>query len=321
MSADTTKKGLDAAGAGTPTLDQLKAFLAVVDAGSFTAAARQLNRATSVISYSIGNLEAQLGFPLFERDATRRPILTAAGRNVLSEARTIVSGVNRLRATANGIRQGLEARLSVVFDVMLPASRILDALKGVLGEFPTLPLHVRVEALGAVTQLVLDDVASIGICGPPDVEVPGLERIGMGSVELIPVAAPDHPLALPGSNRVGAARDHVQIVLSDRSERTRGQDYGVVATHTWRVTDLATKHMLLLEGVGWGNMPVPMIRDDLKAGRLVRLDLPDYKGGAYRFFAIHRSNAPPGPAGTYLLERFAQQLPSWQELELDVRPL
>ena len=60
-----------------PTLDQIKAFLAVVENGSFTAAARKLNRATSVISYAITNLEAQLGVALFERAGARRPRLSA----------------------------------------------------------------------------------------------------------------------------------------------------------------------------------------------------------------------------------------------------
>ena len=53
---------------GTPTLDQLRVFLTVVETGSFAAAARKLNRATSVVSYSIANLEAQLGVSLFDRE-------------------------------------------------------------------------------------------------------------------------------------------------------------------------------------------------------------------------------------------------------------
>ena len=61
---------------GTPTLDQLRVFLTVVDVGSFAGAARKLNRATSVISYSISNLEAQLGVTLFDRESTRKPQLT-----------------------------------------------------------------------------------------------------------------------------------------------------------------------------------------------------------------------------------------------------
>lgn len=67
---------------GTPTYDQLRIFLAVVEAGSFGAAARRLNRAVSVISYGITNLEAQLGVDLFEREGSRRPQLTVAGREI-----------------------------------------------------------------------------------------------------------------------------------------------------------------------------------------------------------------------------------------------
>uniref|UniRef100_UPI00195497BF LysR family transcriptional regulator n=1 Tax=Stenotrophomonas maltophilia TaxID=40324 RepID=UPI00195497BF len=74
---------------GTPTLDQLHVFLTVVDVGSFAGAARKLNRATSVISYAIANLEAQLGVSLFDRETTRKPQLTLAGRAVLAEARSV----------------------------------------------------------------------------------------------------------------------------------------------------------------------------------------------------------------------------------------
>ena len=64
---------------GSPTLDQLRIFLAVVDEGSFNGAARKLNRAVSVISYGVVNLEAQLGVSLFERSSGRQPRLTNAG--------------------------------------------------------------------------------------------------------------------------------------------------------------------------------------------------------------------------------------------------
>jgi DNA-binding transcriptional LysR family regulator len=114
---------------GTPTLDQLRVFLTVVEMGSFAGAARRLGRATSVISYSIANLEAQLGVLLFDREATRKPQLTEAGHAVLSEARTITNSVSGLRAKVRGLLQGLEAEIHLVLDVLLPASRVIDALK------------------------------------------------------------------------------------------------------------------------------------------------------------------------------------------------
>jgi DNA-binding transcriptional LysR family regulator len=66
-----------------PTLDQLQILVTVADTGSFSAAGRKLNRAQSVISYAIANLEAQLGLKLFEREGTREPQLTDVGRATL----------------------------------------------------------------------------------------------------------------------------------------------------------------------------------------------------------------------------------------------
>ena len=225
---------------GTPTLDQLRVFLTVVDVGSFAGAARRLGRATSVISYSIANLEVQLGVLLFDRKSTRKPQLTEAGRGVLSEARAITNGISGLRAKVRSLRGGIEAEISLVLDVMLPAARVVDALKAFRAEFPTVSLRLYIEALGAVTQMVLDGAATIGICGALDEALAGIERIGVGSVEWIPVAAPDHPLALAGRNAAGAGRDHIQLVLTDRSRLTQGKDLGVIGTQTWRLADLGS---------------------------------------------------------------------------------
>lgn len=292
---------------GTPTLDQLKVFLTVIEIGSFAGAARRLNRATSVISYSISNLEAQLGVTLFDRESTRKPQLTEAGRTVLAEARTVANGIDGLRAKVRGLLQGLEAEVHLAIDVMLPAERVLDALRAFRSEFPTVLLHLHVEALGAVTKLILDRVATIAISGPLDAGIDGIERIGVGSVTMIPVAAPDHPLALQGRNPPGAGREHIQLVLTDRSPLTQGRDFGVVSSRTWRLADLGAKHMLLKEGIGWGNMPVPMIADDLAQGRLVQLGMPDAQRSDYGLKAIYRTDTPPGPAASWLIARFVGQ--------------
>ncbi|MGV8921436.1 MAG: LysR family transcriptional regulator [Pseudomonas sp.] len=293
---------------GTPTLDQLRVFLTVVETGSFAGAARKLYRATSVVSYAIANLELQLGVQLFDRKTTRKPQLTEAGRTVLAEARTVFNGVDGLRAKVKGLVQGLEAEVRLALDVMLPASRVADALKAFSLEFPTVALRLQVEALGAIAQLVLDGESTLGVSSPFHADVSGIERIGIGSVELIPVAAPDHPLALGNPNPPGAARDHVQLVLSDRSQLTRDKDYAVVSPRSWRLADLGAKHMLLREGIGWGNMPTDMVEDDLATGRLVQLNLPELQSRPYIFDVIYRTDTPPGPAARWLIERFVQQV-------------
>ena len=107
--------------AGTPTFDQLRIFLAVVEAGGFAAAARRLGRAVSVVSYGISHLETQLGVALFEREGARSPVLTEAGRAVLAEAQAIASGFDALTAKVQGLLDGLEAELHLAVDVMLPS--------------------------------------------------------------------------------------------------------------------------------------------------------------------------------------------------------
>jgi len=295
---------------GTPTFDQLRIFLSVAETGSFTAAGRRLNRATSVIAYGIDNLEAQLGLALFDRETTRRPTLTVAGQAMLAEARTISRGVDGLRAKARGLLEGLEAELSIAVDVMFPAARLGDVLKSFQREFPTIALRLHVEALGAVAALVLDGRARVGISGPLTTIIEGadqLERIYAGSVELVPVAAPDHPLAKLHPVPPGATRDHIQLVLTDRSPLTEGRDFSVLSPRTWRLADLSAKHALLREGIGWGSMPLPMVEPDLVSGTLVRLALPDNRGLEYMFDAIYRTDAPPGPAGSWLLQCIAGQ--------------
>ena len=173
-----------------PTLDQIAVFLAIVEAGSFTAAARKLNRATSVISYAVTNLEAQLGVSLFERAGARRPRLTEAGRAILSDSRGIALALSGLVAKARGLTQGLEAEVSLVVDVMLPAKRLVRGLDEFRTKFPTVALRLRVEALGAVTEAVMEGLAAFGMSGPLPIESDALTRGPAGSIKLVPVAAP-----------------------------------------------------------------------------------------------------------------------------------
>jgi DNA-binding transcriptional LysR family regulator len=293
---------------GAPTLDQLKVFLAVAEAGGFAAAARTLQRATSAVSYQIDTLEAQLGVALFDRSATRRPELSVAGRALLGEACAVVGGVEALRAKTRGLLAGLEAELSLAVDVMLPTWRLVDAARAFQDAFPTVSLRLHVESLGAIAQLVLEGAASIGISGPQRGASPDLLATAVGEVELVPVAAPDHPLARQATILPGEARRHLQLVLSDRSPTTRDQDFGVLSLNTWRTADLSAKRALLLAGVGWGSLPRGMIENDLQTGALTALNLPDWPAPRVPLHLIHRTDTPPGPAARWLIDRFVGQV-------------
>jgi DNA-binding transcriptional LysR family regulator len=308
---DITFKDTEMPHVGTPSLDQLRVFLAVVEAGSFAAAGRRLHRATSAISYTIANLEKQLGIALFDREQTRKPVLTDAGTALLSKARSVSDGIDDLRATVWGLRAGLEAEVALVVDVMLPTCWLMDAVRAFESEFPTVTLRVYVEALGAVEQLVQAGTAGIGVGGALHTTRPGLEHIHVGEVDMIPVVSSQHPLARSKPALPGDVRRYRQLILTVRSSFAEDHDVGVFSNETWRLADLGAKHALLLAGSGWGLMPEPVVRDDLASGRLVRLDLPEVRGGIYQFQAIYRTDSPPGPAATWMIQRFV----SWARVE------
>lgn len=289
-----------------PTLDQISVFLAIAETGSFAAAARKLGRATSVISYAISNLETQLGVTLFARGGARTPQLTDAGRAILSDSRGLALALDALLAKARGLTAGLEAEVALSVDVMWPAKKLVKALDEFHKLYPTVTLRLRVEALGAVTRDVMNGQAVFGVSGPLEIANDLLTRGPAGSVKLVAVAAPDHPLANIGVPISAAmARDHVQLVLTDRSALTAGRDFGVVSVKSWRLADLGAKHALLLAGLGWGNMPKPMVNDDIKRGRLVVLDIEAPGELNYPFNTVYRRDQPPGPAASWLMERLA----------------
>ncbi|HMH65277.1 MAG TPA: LysR substrate-binding domain-containing protein, partial [Rhizomicrobium sp.] len=86
---------------------------------------------------------------------------------------------------------------------------------------------------------------------------------------------------------------------------TKGREFGVLSPSTWRLADLFAKHAFLLNGLGWGGMPVHAVQDDLSSGRLVELSIEDIPAGGLvlPMSAVYPTSAPPGPAGRWLIER------------------
>lgn len=292
-----------------PTLDQLQVFLAVAETGSFSAASRRLNRAQSVISYTIANLEAQLEVSLFDRNGSRQPKLTDAGKAMLPDARRIVVDLEVMRARAAGMKQGLEAEVSVAMSVMVPAEVMVEVLRRFRSTYPSVSLRLEVGELGSVMGLVANGNVQIGIggaaMGPADTLT--VEKIGHSF--MVPVVAPDHPLAaLHRPLTLADVRDEIQLVVTDSSDLTKGRDFNVLSYQTWRVSDVATKHQLIRGGLGWGGLPIALIREDLHSGKLACLKLDAYEQGFYSLYAIRKTASSLGPAAAWLIEAFRQRL-------------
>ena len=286
------------------SLDQLRTFIAAVDEGSFSAAARKLNRVQSAVSGWVGGLEDQLDVVLFDRTG-RFPKLTPEGVQLLADARNIVAGVDTLKARARLMTSGVEAELSVVVDVFFPTAVVSAVAKAFAERFPLTPLRLFVEGLGAAYQPVLDGRCSLGILPPLPQSFPSLVSEQIGELPLVAVAAACHPLASVGHRipRRELAK-HVQLVLTDRSDLTAGRDFGVASASTWRLADLSTKYAFLKDCVGWGGMPLHMVEKDIAAGTLVVLDVDDMppSGWILTMSVYHQPSQPPGPAGKWFVD-------------------
>lgn len=289
------------------TLDQLRALVAVVEEGSFSAAARKLRRVQSAVSSAMANLEDHLGVALWDR-TTRVATLTPEGRAVLAKAQRVLGEVSELRQLTASLAAGMEPSVSLCVDALFPLERLIALCCAFSRQFPQVELRVDTQVLAAVSARVVSGGATLGIATSDGV-AKGLVRHSLAPIRMIPVASPKHPLAA-SRGRASSARvaEATQIVLSERHEEGT-EDRGVLSPRTWRVAELHTKHMMLRAGLGWGNLPDHVVKEDLAAGRLVALRLAPWgeSDGLLGFAAIHLRDAALGPAHRWVLEQVQER--------------
>jgi len=210
-----------------------------------------------------------------------------------------------MKARAKLMASGVEPELSVVADVFLPTVAITEAAKAFAQQFPLTPLRLFVEGLGAGHQAVLDGRCSLGILATLPITVASLVSERLGEVKLVMVAAISHPLS-SFKQRIPRRElaKHVQLVLTDRSNLMAGQDFGVYSPLTWRLADLATKHALLKDALGYGSMPLHRVEQDIAAGNLAVLDVDEMPriGVPIGMSAVYQASAPPGPAARWFAD-------------------
>ncbi len=286
------------------TLEQLRTLVAIAEVGSFSRAGRRLGRVQSAVSHTVARLEDELGLLLFDRRA-RTPRLTEAGEAVVGAARETLAAVDELVRLAGSLASGLEAEVSIVFDAIFPAEGLAELARCFAREFPQVGLRIGTETLGAVSLAVHRGTYRLGVCGPAAPLPDGVEAAHVGTVRMVPVAAPDHPLAhSPAPIGLRTLRRHTQIVLSERGRDVEEvDDVAVLSARTWRVVSLPTKHVLLRQGLGWGNLPEHLAAPDVAEGRLVPLTLRAWGRDEHllNLRVVHRVDEPLGPAAEWVM--------------------
>ena len=290
------------------TLDQFLVFLTIAKEGSFAAAARRLNRSQSAITYTIQKLEEQSGVALFDR-AIYRPVLTEAGRALLPRAKQILDDVDAYRRLLSDITKGLETSLTLAIDAYAPSDVLLPVLEAFVRSFPSVELRVRVEPFATATTMLRERLADLGLLIEYTRLPEEVARSSLGRVELVPVAAPTHPLAgISGPCDERRLRGHTQLVLSAGEDVMRGYDDFAQSLSRWHVNNLETIRELILAGIGWGCLPRSKISRDLERGALVELRLERWDGGdqitEFSLVLAYHREGPLGHAAQWLLQQF-----------------
>jgi DNA-binding transcriptional LysR family regulator len=290
------------------TLDQVRTFIVAADEGSFSGAGRRLERAQSVVSQTLANLEGQLGVKLFDRSG-RFPALTDQGRALLAVARTIEGNVDIFKARAKNLAGGLEPELSVAVDVMFPVETFIAAVAAFQKQFPATQLKFNLES-SAVIEPVLDGRCAIGVAGSWSLTPRQLTREALLKFRTATVVSPRHPLAthlspIPSS----VVNKHVRVVHTDPADASPGYGIDRRCSRVWHLAHLGAKLAFLRAGLGFGGLPVHMLEEDLASGALVQITLEDGppSGPVQTMWAIYRTDSPPGPAGRWFIERLKQE--------------
>jgi len=257
------------------TSENVAVFLAVLDSGSFSAAARALGRVPSAVSMAMAHLEAELDLPLFDR-AGREPRPTAAARSLEPQARLLASQLAQLEAQALSLTRGLESRLTLAIAPELLGAAWTGAVARLVQDFPLLDVEVLAAPQADALALLHSGRAQLALV----FERPGLDgREGfqeVGSETLVAVVGAGHPLL----QEAGTAGGLGEAQLSrTRQVVVAGRDAGVAdprlifARQRWHTDSPEAACSLLEAGLGWAWLPRSVVRPQLAAGTLRELPL------------------------------------------------
>lgn len=254
------------------SLDQVDVFVACVDAGSFSAAARRLGRSQSTVSATVANLEESFGTALFDR-STKVPTLTPAGATLLVEARDLLDRALTLESHANSLAEGNPSQITLALDV--PYHVVMPVLRDFAARYPHVDIAIRNPVRGDVAGLVLDGTADLGV----SFALPGYDRRiefhQMGKLIMSHVAHRSHPLAQRESVSFSDLQAYRHLAHSLHSIAIPTAEY-LQSVQAWRADSYAAVIALLHGGLGWATVPRQLILDELASGELVDLQLEAY---------------------------------------------
>jgi molybdate transport repressor ModE-like protein len=285
------------------TPDALAMMDAIARQGSFAAAARELGKVPSALTYSVRQLEDALDVLLFDRRSGQAQ-LTAAGEELLAEGRRLLAEMDAVASRVRRVATGWETQLTIAVDGVLSRLILLElceafyALRPDEGNGDAGPgtrLRLRTEVLSGTAEALISGAADLAIGVMADTLLPaGFEMKPLGEMDFVFAVAPHHPLAAHGGPISDAELlRHRAVAVADTAQRLSPQTMNLLpGQEVLTVATTQAKIEAQVRCLGCGFVPEPLAREHIRAGRLVVRTLARRRNKA-RFAYAWRSAAAP----------------------------
>src|SRR4051812_23311445 len=166
-------------------LDQLRAFIEVIERGSITAAAKELNLTQPAVTHQIQELERRFDVALVERIG-KKTYLTEAGEKLIEHARQLLEEDARTRLAMRRYGDGWLERVRVGTSATVLMYALPPILRQLKTEHPQLEINLKAGLTSATLQLLRNNALDLGICALP-VEDPAFETAPLFEDELVAI--------------------------------------------------------------------------------------------------------------------------------------
>ncbi len=253
------------------SLDALQAMDAIERRGSFAAAAAELHRVPSALTYIVQKLEQDLDVLLFDRSG-HRARLTPAGAELLHEGRALLRAAGELEYRVKRVATGWETELRIVLDIMIPAVQLFPLIAAFYDEESGTRIRLAHEVLAGTWDALASGRAELALGVSGEVPAGGGYAIRiLGYKDFVFAVAPTHPLAkLPEPLRHEQILAHRAVAIGDSSRALPPRSVGLLTGQdVFTVPDLETKLAAQVAGLGCGYLPAHAAAPLVKAKRLV----------------------------------------------------
>lgn len=271
------------------TLDALVALDAIDRRGSFAAAAEELHRVPSALSYTIQKLEEELGIKIFDRSG-HRARLTEVGRTLLEDGRQLLDHAHRIESRARHLATGWESEVVIAVDDLIGVQSIYPVLDAFYRSGAPTRIKLISEVLGGCWDALIMRRADL-VVGAPG-ETPGSNGLiirPMGNVEFIFAVAANHPLATaPEPLTPHQIAAHRGVAVADSSRNLAPRDAGrITGQEMLTVPSLQAKLAAQLAGLGVGFLPKPLAQPELARGTLIQKSVEEPRAPVTLHVAWH----------------------------------